>query len=60
MTKDEYEYKIRSLQCENDELREKLKAVQNRLDSAEYRIRTDLEPRIAGERRAYDLNLSDW
>ena len=39
--------RVRELEAENSRLREEL-------DSAEYRVRNELEPRIAIERRAYD------
>jgi predicted RNase H-like nuclease (RuvC/YqgF family) len=54
---DELEYKIRQLKRENEELRDELRSVRSKLDSAEFKIRTELEPRIQAERRAYDRHL---
>ncbi|KKN49508.1 hypothetical protein LCGC14_0642150 [marine sediment metagenome] len=44
--------KIEKLEDENWSLRSKL-------ENAEYKIRRELEPRIAREKRGYDLMLSD-
>lgn len=54
---DELQYKIRQLKRENEELREDLRRANDNLDSAEFKIRTELEPRIQAERRAYDRHL---
>ena len=47
-----YDYK--KLERKYDELKEKYTKIDLELDSASYRIRNELEPRIQQERRSYD------
>lgn len=49
---DELRNRVRELESENQQLRDDL-------DSAEFRIRNDLEPRIRADRRAYDRMALD-
>ncbi|GHV51283.1 hypothetical protein FACS1894216_05020 [Synergistales bacterium] len=60
MTIEDYKDKIYELNREICRLQTALDSTQSKLDSAEFRIRRELEPRLAAERRAYDRNLSDW
>ncbi len=64
--KDYYEEKYddllreyRRLERKNEELESKLSKARDELYSAEFKIRNELEPRIASKRRAYDNWATD-
>ena len=46
--------KYLTLKEEYDKLREEYRNLDRKLDKAEYKLRTELEPRLASERRSYD------
>ena len=46
--------KYLTLKDEYDKLQELYKQQERELDKAEYKLRTELEPRLASERRSYD------
>jgi predicted nucleic acid-binding Zn-ribbon protein len=52
-----YEYDRRGRRIE--ELTQEVKGLEDRLYSAEYKIRTELEPRIESEKRGYDAYITD-
>lgn len=47
-------WQLRDKNNQIEDLQEEIKSLQRKLDSAEYRIRTELEPRIQREKRSYD------
>ena len=53
-TLEDYKYEYRKLQRENEELRGTISGIRNELDSAKFKIRNELEPRIESEKRSYD------
>ena len=44
--------------CRLTKLDEKLRDTESKVDSLEFQIRTELEPRIQSERRSYDLTIA--
>ena len=46
--------KYLTLKDEYDKLQEEYKQLDRNLDKVEYKLRTELEPRIASEKRSYD------
>ena len=46
--------KYLTLKDEYDKLHEQYRELDRKLDKANYQIKTELEPRIASERRSYD------
>lgn len=57
ISKEEYEelkYKILELRKENERLEKRLDLALSLKETAEFRIRNELEPRIKRENRAYD------
>ena len=48
-------YKIENLSIQNYQLTKKLEQIADARDHAEFRIRTELEPRIKQEQRRYDF-----
>ena len=53
---EELQYEIRRLKRENENLKEDVNRLRDNFDSAQFRIDTELEPRIQREKRSYD----DW
>lgn len=47
-------YKLRKANERIGELESENRTLRNKLDNAEYKIREELEPRIASEKRSYD------
>lgn len=47
-------WQLRDKNSQIEDLQKEIRNLQRKLDSAEYRIKTELEPRIQRERRAYD------
>ena len=59
---DKYEsllYDYKEIQRKYNDLDSKFHKTYNDLDSAQFKIKTELEPRIKSEERAYDLSVSD-
>lgn len=54
MTLDDYKDEIRRLKYRLEEKDREISRLALELDSAEFKIRHELEPRIQAERRAYD------
>lgn len=52
--KEDYITYINKLETENRELKERVLELETDRDELSYRIRTELEPRIKEEKRAYD------
>jgi len=52
-------YDYRELQRKYDKLQADYNKKYNELDSANFKIRTELEPRIQNERRSYDSWVTD-
>lgn len=48
-------YKLRKANQRINELESENRILRNGLDNAEYKIKTELEPRIASEKRSYDF-----
>jgi predicted nuclease with TOPRIM domain len=53
-SKEDLAYKCRRLEDEVERLNEKIRQMDIENSSLSYRIKNELEPRIASERRAYD------
>ena len=51
--------KIEQLKSDIENLKEKNQSLKDQLDHANFVIRTELEPRIARENRAYDRYVTD-
>ena len=51
---EELRYEIRRLKRENEELKEDVNRWRDKFNSANFRIETELEPRIQREKRSYD------
>lgn len=47
-------WQLRDKNNQIEDLQEEIRNLQRKLDNAEYRIKTELEPRIQREKRSYD------